>query len=282
MSRTGHTKAHPGADLKQSSFPAGSQPFRELRAGWNQAAPLAHARESPPAAPHSTARRKEDSSLGRKKDNSAALQLHGFSSLPSAAPGSASPPFFAPWSPFPPLPLLSGSPLRSQLGAGPCRPLIGQRHFHPALAGLWLVSGRSIPFRPASHWSAAAPSRPRWPLNGQRQLRPAPGGISPDAGSTETEARQDGSGAEDSGAGGPDDGPGMKEPRARRWGEAAYGVVKGEVEEGFEQRCAGMNGWQEPGSGTAARLAALQLSWEVEDVAVKEEVSCWDVPLFFP
>lgn len=36
------------------------------------------------------------------------------------------------------------------------------------------------------------------------------------------------------------------------------------------------------GSGTAARLAALQLSWEVEDVAVKEEVSCWDVPLFFP
>ncbi|XP_046762011.1 uncharacterized protein LOC124417573 isoform X3 [Gallus gallus] len=28
---------------------------------------------------------------------------------------------------------------------------------------------------------------------------------------------------------------------------------------------------QEPGSGTAARLAALQLSWEVEDVAVKEE-----------
>ncbi|XP_046790311.1 uncharacterized protein LOC121108762 isoform X2 [Gallus gallus] len=63
----------------------------------------------------------------------------------------------------------------------------------------------------------------------------------------------------------------MKEPRARRWGEAAYGVVKGEVEEGFEQRCAGMNGWQEPGSGTAARLAALQLSWEVEDVAVKEE-----------
>ncbi|XP_040512831.1 uncharacterized protein LOC121108762 isoform X1 [Gallus gallus] len=241
MSRTGHTKAHPGADLKQSSFPAGSQPFRELRAGWNQAAPLAHARESPPAAPHSTARRKEDSSLARRKDNSAALQLHGFSSLPSAAPGSASPPFFAPWSPFPPLPLLSGSPLRSQLGAGPCRPLIGQRHFHPA-----------------------------------------PGGISPDAGSTETEARQDGSGAEDSGAGGPDDDPGMKEPRARRWGEAAYGVVKGEVEEGFEQRCAGMNGWQEPGSGTAARLAALQLSWEVEDVAVKEEVSCWDVPLFFP
>jgi hypothetical protein len=35
----------------------------------------------------------------------------------------------------------------------------------------------------------------------------------------------------------------MKEPRARRWGEAAYGVVKGEMEEGFEQRCAGMNGW---------------------------------------
>ena len=42
---------------------------------------------------------------------------------------------------------------------------------------------------------------------------------------------------------GPDDGTGMKEPRARRWGEAAYGVVKGEMEEGFEQRCAGMNGW---------------------------------------
>ena len=42
---------------------------------------------------------------------------------------------------------------------------------------------------------------------------------------------------------GPDDGTGMKEPRARRWGKAAYGVVKGEVEEGFEQRCAGMNGW---------------------------------------
>ena len=42
---------------------------------------------------------------------------------------------------------------------------------------------------------------------------------------------------------GPDDDPGMKEPRARRWGKAAYGVVKGEVEEGFEQRCAGMNGW---------------------------------------
>ncbi|XP_040512854.1 uncharacterized protein LOC121108780 isoform X1 [Gallus gallus] len=119
----------------------------------------------------------------------------------------------------------------------------------------------------------AAPSRPRWPLNGQRQLLPAPGGISPDAGSTETEARQDGSGAEDSGAGGPDDGPGMKEPRARRWGKAAYGVVKGEVEEGFEQHCAGMIGWQELGSGTAARLAALQLSLEVEDVAVKEEVT---------
>ncbi|EPP30419.1 hypothetical protein CP8484711_3036, partial [Chlamydia psittaci 84-8471/1] len=26
----------------------------------------------------------------------------------------------------------------------------------------------------------------------------------------------------------------------------------------------------------------MQLSWEAEDVDVKEEVRCWDVPLFFP
>ena len=41
-------------------------------------------------------------------------------------------------------------------------------------------------------------------------------------------------------SGGPDDGTGMKQPRARRCGETAYCVVKGETEEGFEQRCAGM------------------------------------------
>ena len=39
---------------------------------------------------------------------------------------------------------------------------------------------------------------------------------------------------------GPADGTGIKQPRARGWGEAAYCVVKGELEEGFEQRCAGM------------------------------------------
>ena len=41
-------------------------------------------------------------------------------------------------------------------------------------------------------------------------------------------------------SGGPDDGTGMKQPRARRCGETAYCLVKGETEEGFEQRCAGM------------------------------------------
>ena len=35
---------------------------------------------------------------------------------------------------------------------------------------------------------------------------------------------------------GPNDGTGMKEPRARRWGEAAYGVVKGEMEEGLDRK----------------------------------------------
>ena len=51
----------------------------------------------------------------------------GRASPPFAAPGSASPPFFASWNRFLSLPLLWGCPLCSQLGAGPCRPLIGQK-----------------------------------------------------------------------------------------------------------------------------------------------------------
>lgn len=69
-----------------------------------------------------------------------------------AAPGSASPPFFASWSPFLSLPLLWGCPLCSQLGAGPCRPLIGQRQLDPILAGLSLVRSSSDPPPVASHW----------------------------------------------------------------------------------------------------------------------------------
>ena len=42
---------------------------------------------------------------------------------------------------------------------------------------------------------------------------------------------------------GPDDGTGIKQPGARRWGEAAHCVLKGEIEEGFEQCCAGMESW---------------------------------------
>ena len=120
-----------------------------------------------------------------------------------AAPGSASPPFFASWSPFPSLALLWGCPLHSQLSAGPFRPLIvqrqfrpapdcfsqvsgsfisiqpliGQRQLGPALTGLSLVRGSSGPSL-ASHWLAASPSRTQWPLIGQRQLQPAPGGLS--------------------------------------------------------------------------------------------------------
>ena len=111
------------------------------------------------------------------------------------APGSASPPSFASWSPFPLLPLLWGCPLCSQLGARPFRPLIGQRQLRPTSDGLSLVSSNFGPcpychcstaapsrpwlfltgqwqlhLHPASHWSAAARSRPHWPLIGQRKL----------------------------------------------------------------------------------------------------------------
>ena len=95
-----------------------------------------------------------------------------------AAPGSASPPSFASWSPFPLLPLLWGCPLCSQLGAGPCRPLIRQRKLCPAPSCLSLVSSSSVPPPLASHWSAAALSRPQLPLIGQMQLCPAPAGLS--------------------------------------------------------------------------------------------------------
>ena len=76
----------------------------------------------------------------------------GRASPPFAAPGSTSPPFFASWNRFLSLPLLWGCPLCSQLGAGPCRPLIGQRRLHPALAGLSLVRSSSDPPTVASNW----------------------------------------------------------------------------------------------------------------------------------
>ena len=76
----------------------------------------------------------------------------GRASPPFAAPGSASPPSFASWNRFLSLPLLWGCPLCSQLGAGPCRPLIGQRRLHPALAGLSLVRSSSDPPLVDSHW----------------------------------------------------------------------------------------------------------------------------------
>ena len=40
-----------------------------------------------------------------------------------------------------------------------------------------MVRGSSGPSL-ASHWLAASPSRTQWPLIGQRQLQPAPGGLS--------------------------------------------------------------------------------------------------------
>ena len=57
----------------------------------------------------------------------------------------------------------------------------------PAAAAAFRESA-ALPARrrplPVSDWSAAFPSRPRWPLSGQRQVHPVPSGISLVSGSS--------------------------------------------------------------------------------------------------
>ena len=71
-------------------------------------------------------------------------------------------------------PAPGGLSLVSGFSGQPLVFLIGQRKPWN-LFGLSLVSGNCIPPLVASHWSAAAPSYPHWPLIYQQHFRPSPG-----------------------------------------------------------------------------------------------------------